>query len=72
MVFPVRPIDDNPMHSRERAEELRSTWAGMQESGINSLLGAVALNREEIRAPRGAEWSAVQVNLVLARLNQFA
>lgn len=61
------------VRARERAEDLRATLAGMQDSGIASLRGlAAALNREEIRAPRGGEWSPVQVRRVLARLNTAA
>ena len=61
------------MKARERAEDLRTTLAGMQESGVGSLRGlALALNREEIRAPRGGDWSPVQVRRVLSRLNDSA
>jgi len=61
------------LKARERAEILRATLAGMQESGVASLRGlASALNQEEIRAPRGGEWSAVQVQRVLSRLNAGA
>jgi len=56
--------------ARERAEDLRATLVEMQERGVASLRGlALALNREDIRAPRGGPWSPVQVKRVLARLN---
>lgn len=53
----------------QRATDLAGTITGLQASGVTSLRSiAEALNAQRITAPRGGEWSAIQVARVLQRL----
>jgi DNA invertase Pin-like site-specific DNA recombinase len=57
----------------QRAQDLAPTLAEIQTEGVTSLRQiAYALNERGIPAPRRGKWSAVQVQRVLARLNQAA
>jgi DNA invertase Pin-like site-specific DNA recombinase len=54
----------------QRAQDLAPTLAEIQAEGVTSLRQlAAGLNARGIPAPRAGEWSAVQVQRVLARLN---
>jgi hypothetical protein len=55
--------------ARTRAAEIMPVIESFQQGGITTLRGiAEALNLCRIAAPRGGNWSAVQVSRVLARV----